>query len=122
MKRIKIASGVKRFDDSDTNATLFRLRDILSEHRSALITRLVSDLGTYIDYKFKTKATSRQLETAKDSLYALKNSVLDLDKYNDIIEHCLQNELTHVGTEPFMLEIDENLSMVLNIPQLKLVN
>lgn len=122
MKRIKIASGVKRFDDSDTNATLFRLRDILSEHRNILITRLMSDLGTYIHYKFNLKATSRQLDTAKESLYALKTSVLDLDRYNQIIEHCLHHDLTHVGTEAFMFEIDENLSMVLNIPQLKLVD
>ena len=122
MKRIRIASGIRRFDDSDSNATLFRLRDILSEHRNLLITRLTSDLTTYIDYKFNIKATFRQLEAARDSLQALKNSVLDLEKYNDIIEHCYHHEMTYVGTEPFMQEIDENLSSVLNLPQLKLVN
>lgn len=122
MKRIRIASGIKRFEDGDMNATLFRLRDILNEHRTVLISRLVSDLGTYIDYKFKTKATARQLDSVRESLHALKNSVLDLERYNDIVDHCFQNELTHVGTEPFMQEIDENISNVLNISQLKLVN
>jgi hypothetical protein len=122
MKRIKIANGIKRFDETDSNGTLFRLRDILSEHRNILITRLLSDLGTYIDYKFNTKTNSRQLDAAKDSLVALKNSVLDLDKYNDIIEHCLNNEMTYVGTEPFMQEINETLSTTLNVPQLKLVS
>ena len=122
MKRIRIASGIKRFEDSDMSAALFRLRDILNEHRNVLITRLISDLGTYIDYKFKMKATVRQLDSVRESLQALKNSVLDLQRYNEIVDHCLHNELTHVGTEPFMNEIDETISNVLNIPQLKLVS
>jgi hypothetical protein len=121
MKKIKIANGIKRIEDADVNAMLFRLRDILSEHRNILITRLASDPGTYIDYKFSIKATARQLEVAKECLSTMKNSVLDLDRYNDIIDHCFNHDMTYIGTEPFMQEIDENLSSALNLPQLKLV-
>jgi hypothetical protein len=121
MKRIKIVNGIKRIEDADSNAALFRLRDILSEHRNILITRLVADLGTYVDYKFGVKAGSRQLELAKDHLQNLKNSVLDLDKYNDIVDHFFTHDMTHIGTEPFMQEIDEQISTALNLPQLKLV-
>jgi hypothetical protein len=122
MKKIKIANGIKRIEDADVNAMLFRLRDILSEHRNILITRLTSDLATYIDYKFSIKATTRQLEVARESLSAMKNSVLDLDRYNDIIERCLNHDMTYIGTEPFMQEIDEIISAALNLPQLKLVD
>jgi hypothetical protein len=121
MKKVKIANGIKRVDDSDTNTTLFRLRDILSEHRSILITRLLSDLGAYVDYKFKCKADARQLESLRDALLALRNSVLDLERYSHIMEHFLQNDMTYIGTEPFMQEIDEHISGVLNLTQLKLV-
>jgi hypothetical protein len=121
MKKIRIANGIKRIEDADMNAMLFRLRDILTEHRGILITRLISDIGTYIDYKFAIKADSRQMEIAKDSLQALKNSVLDLDKYNDIIDRCINNEITYIGSEPFMQEIDDHLVTSLNLPQLKLV-
>lgn len=121
MKIIKIANGVKRVEDSDRNATLFRLRDILNEHRSVLITRLVSDLATYIDYKFSARVDARQLESIKDNLYALKSSVIDLDRYPDIIEHFFSHQMTHIRTEPFMREIDENIATTLNLPQLKLV-
>jgi hypothetical protein len=121
MKKVKIANGIKRIDDSDTNATLFRLRDVLNEHRGILITRLVSDLASYIDYKFNAKPNAKQLEEIKDNLYALKNSVLDLDRYNDIIEHFFSHDMTHIGSEPFLKEIDENINSALNHSQLRLV-
>ncbi len=122
MKQIKIANGIKRFDDSDKNAAMFRLRDILSEHRNLLITRLLADLPTYIDYKFSVKAQTRQLDAVKDNLLTMKNSVLDLDRYRDIVDHCFDHEMTFAGTDLFMQEIDESIGMALNLPQLKLVN
>ena len=78
MKKVKIANGVRRIEDSDPNATLFRLRDVLSEHRSVLITRIVSDLATYIDYKFQTKASAKQLESIRDKLQTMRNSALGI--------------------------------------------
>jgi uncharacterized protein YpiB (UPF0302 family) len=122
MKKVKIANGVRRIEDSDPNATLFRLRDVLSEHRSVLITRIVSDLATYIDYKFQTKASAKQLESIRDQLQTMRNSALDLDRYSDIIDHFYAHEMTHIRTEPFLKEIDECIDSVINVSQLKLVN
>lgn len=121
MRKIKIATGIKRIEDSDNNATMFRLRDVLSEHRNILITRLASDLGAYIDYKFKQRPSARQLESIKENLYALKNSVIDLDRYTDIIDHFFNHEMTYIGNEPFFSEIDESISSSLNASQLMLV-
>ena len=122
MKKVRIANGIKRIEDTDSNATLFRLRDVLSEHRGILITRLVSDLGSYIDYKFHIKASAKQLETIKDHLYIIKNSALDLDRYSDIIDHFYAHDITYISTEPFMKEVDECIDSIINVSQLKLVN
>lgn len=122
MKRVKIANGIRRIEDADPNATLFRLRDVLSEHRSVLITRIVSDLASYIDYKFQTKASAKQQEAIREQLHSIRHSVLDLDRYNDIIDHFFAHEMTHVRTEPFLKEVDECIDSVLNVSQLKLVN
>jgi hypothetical protein len=121
MKKIRIATGVKRIEDHDHNATLFKLRDILNEHRAVLITRLVSDLAAYVDYRFNKKPSARELEIVKDALYDLKNSVLDLERYGEITEHFFANEMTYIGSELFLKEIDENISTALNDSQLKLV-
>jgi hypothetical protein len=121
MKRVKIANGIRKIDDSDTNACLLKLRDVLSEHRTLLINRLVSDLASYIDYKFHIKATAKQIESVKENLQILKNSTFDLDKYTEIVEHFFHHDLTYIGTELFFKEIDENISSTLNASQLKLV-
>jgi hypothetical protein len=122
MKMVKIVSGVKRIDDSDANSTLFRLRDILSEHRSVLITRLVSDLRAYIDYKFNVKASAKQLDMVKEHLYVLKNSSLDINRYSDIVDHFFQHDMTYIRTEPFLREIDDTIGTLLTTSQLKIVD
>ena len=121
MKTIKMPAGVKRIEDSDTNVTLFKLRDILHAQRNTLITRMVGDLTTYIDYKFQTKPTSRQLEVIKERLQTLKNSTLDLDRYDFIIQHFLAHATNYVNAEPFYKEIDGYIREELNAAQLKLV-
>jgi hypothetical protein len=122
MKRVRIVTGIRKIDDTDVNSTLFKLREVLMEHRSVLITRVVSDLGTYVDYKFGTRVSLRQQETIKEHLYNLKNATIDLDRYTEIIDHFFNHELTYIGSEHFMKEIDEGISTIINAPQLKLVN
>jgi hypothetical protein len=120
MKRVRIVNGIKRIEDSDTNATLFRLRDVIMEHRAILISRVVNDLATYIDYKFRKRITSKQSESVKEHLYTLKNSNPDLDRYNMIIDHFFNHEITYIGTEPFLREIDETINAVINASQLQI--
>lgn len=121
MKRVRIVSGIRTIEDSDSQTTLLKLRDILAEHRSALVGRVASDLPTYIDYRFKTRVNSRQLDHIKDGLYSLRNSVLDLERYSDIVEDFFSNEMTYIGSERFFREIDESISSILNSSQLTLV-
>jgi hypothetical protein len=121
MKILRTLSGVKRIEDSNPNVMLLKVRQILDEQRNGLITRLINDLGAYIDYKFKIKADARQLESIKEKLFALKNSGLDLEKYDSLLQHVIHHDSTYVNAEPFYKEIDENISGHLNAAQLKLV-
>lgn len=121
MKTIKTVLGIKRIEEKDYPLAVLQLREILDAHRSTLITRLISDLPTYIDYKFNRKVDSKQLEAIKDKLSFLKNSSVDMDKYGFILQNVMAHEITYVATEPFYKEIDDNIGWYLNESQLKLV-
>jgi hypothetical protein len=82
---------------------------------------LITDLPVYIDYKFNVKVNSKELEIIKEKLAYLKNSSVDMDKYNFILESVMSHESTYVAAGPFYKEIDDNISWYLNESQLKLV-
>jgi hypothetical protein len=121
MKILRTLNGIKRIEDSDPNILLLKVRQILDEQRNGLITRLISDLGSYIDYKFCVRPDAKQLESIKEKLYSLKNSGLDLEKYDALLQHVISHDTTYINAEPFYKEIDENISWHLNAAQLKLV-
>ena len=122
MKTLRTLNGVKRIEDSDPNVMLLKVRQILDEQRNGLITRLINDLAAYIDYKFQVRPDARQLALIKEKLYTLKNSGLDLEKYDALLQHVMHHDSTYVNAEPFYKEIDENISGHLHTAQLKLVN
>lgn len=121
MKTVRTVLGNKRIEDQDHQLLLLQLRDVLDAHRGTLITRLITDLPTYIDYKFNVKVNGRELETIKEKLSYLKNSSVDMDKYRSILDNVMSNETTYVTTGPFYKEIDDSISWYLNESQLKLV-
>ena len=121
MRTVSTVVGIKKIEEKDYQVAVLQLREILDAHRGTLITRLISDLPTYIDYKFNRKVDSKQLEAIKDKLSFLKNSSVDMDKYGFILQNVMNHETTYVATEPFYKEIDDNISWYLNESQLKLV-
>lgn len=120
-RNIRIATGIKRIELGNENFAMLQIRDVLKEHREALISSLTSDLSTYINYKFTVPASKEQLETIKNKLAALKNSNISLSKYSEIIGEILANESTYVKSEPFYHEINETIEEELNPSQLLLV-
>jgi hypothetical protein len=106
MKTIKTASGVKRIPPCGEDATLSRIREILSDHRKSLINRLILDLPTYTDYRFNTKPSKEQAPLIIDRLYTLKHSPVDLTKYDTLVQKIMENENTHLDAELFYKEID----------------
>jgi hypothetical protein len=121
MKTVRTVLGTKKIEDKDHQLVLLQLRDILDAHRGTLISRLITDLPVYIDYKFNVKVNSKELEIIKEKLAYLKNSSVDMDKYNFILESVMSHESTYVAAGPFYKEIDDNISWYLNESQLKLV-
>ncbi len=122
IRTIKMSTGVRRIDDQNQNAALLKLREILNDERKILINRMESDLNSYIQYRFSKKANASQLERIKSKLLSLKNSNVDLDHYNSIVQDFFQHENTYVSSEPFYREIDQCLSDELMPTQLRFAN
>jgi hypothetical protein len=121
MKSVRTVLGVKKIEEKDHHMALLQLRELLDAHRNMLINRLIADLPAYLDYKFNSRINQKQLESLKDKLSFMKNSSVDMDKYDFIFQHMMANDSTYVSSEPFYREIDENISWYLNEAQLKLV-
>ena len=122
MKTIKTGFGIKKIEDCEEGVLILQMRELLTAHRAALIQRLVSDLPIYLEYLFHIKVEKKQLEEIKDRLNFLKNSSIDLDKYNSIVRQVVNQEVTHVTNELFYQELNECIGWHLNEPQLKLVH
>ncbi len=121
MKSVRIASTVKHIEEADHNITLFRIQEILSEHRSMLITGLLTDLPTYLQFKFYTKVDKEMQGILRDKLFELSNSKVNLDRYNEIVEEIKKNSSYRVPSSEFFKEIDLLLDAHLNPTQLQLM-
>ena len=122
MKTVKSALlGVKMLIDRNQEVQLVQLQEILKEHRALVITRMLSDLPTYLDYKFQVKASQDMISSVHDKLLTLKSSNADLTKYEGVVQQVLSRAVTHLTNEPFYLEIDEYLRPHVSAKQLKFV-
>lgn len=121
MKAVRIASTVKHIEEADQSVTLFRIQEILSEHRSTLIAGILTDLPTYLRFKFYTKVDKETQEVLKDKLWDLSNAKVNLDRYDLIIQEIKKSNNYRVPSVDFFKEIDTALDSVLNPTQLTLV-
>lgn len=121
LRNIRIATGMKKIELANDNMAVVQIGDILREHRDTLITRMLSDLGTYITYQFSVPAKKDQLENIRARLLDLKKANISMAKYNAVISEVLENETTYVKSEPFYQEINEVIGEELNPSQLILV-
>ena len=121
MRIVKTASGIKKIENCTEPVALIKIREILMDHRSVLISRMTADLATYVEYKFKTKINKEQAESITDKLNTVKHSLIDLDRYSRIIETILQSEKSYVDSEPFYKEIDEVISWYVRPSQMVLM-
>lgn len=121
IKSIRIASTVKHIEEGDERVTLFRIQEILSEYRSTLIMGILSDLPTYLQFKFYTKVDKELQGVLRDKLFELSNSKVNLDRYLDIVHEIEKSSNYRVSSQEFFKEIDSVLDSVLNPTQLSLV-
>lgn len=121
MKSARIASTVKHIEEADQNITLFTIQEILSEHRTMLITGILTDLPTYLQFKFYTKVDKELQSKLRDKLFELSNAKVNLDRYAEIVSEIRANSNYRVPSTEFFKEIDLLIDSVLNPTQLTLV-
>jgi hypothetical protein len=115
MKTVKSALlGAKQLIDTNHEVLLLQLKEVIKEHRALIINRLIHDLPAYLDYKFEFKADKDLLARIKDNLLSLKNSGVDLKKYDNIVQLLLNRAVVHLTNEPFYAELDEELQPFIN--------
>ena len=120
-RTIRIATGIKKIELGNDNIATLQITDVLKQHRDALINSLLSDLGTYINYHFRTPPKKDQMQNIKNRLVDLRNSTISLSRYGYLVDEILSNETTYVKSEAFYLEINEHIGEELNPSQLILV-
>jgi hypothetical protein len=113
--------GRKSIVANDPNVQLFQVREVLNQHRDRLINRLLVDIPTYIDYKFKAKASNDELSEIKETLLNVTKTNVDLDKYHSVIRKILKRPLTRLTNEVFFSEIDDLIRRQISKPQLQLI-
>jgi hypothetical protein len=118
MKSVRIANSVKYIEQADINVTLFRIQEILSEHRSTLIMRVLSDLPTYLQFKFYAKVDKGVHGILRDKLSELANTKVNLDRYDDIVQDIKRSSSYRVPSHQFFDEIDILLEGEVNPSQL----
>lgn len=121
MKTVIIAKSVRHIEEADSNVTLFRIQEILSEHRATLILGILSDLPSYLQFKFYTKVDKDQQSLLKEKLFELSKSKVNLDRYHEIVQEIKQNIKYKVPAADFFQEIDTLLDTHLNPSQLQLI-
>ncbi|MBS1952221.1 MAG: hypothetical protein OJF59_002840 [Cytophagales bacterium] len=122
MKSVKSALlGNKQLIDTNNDVLIVQLREIIKEHRSLVITRLMNDLPTYLRFKFEAKPDKDTIIKIKESLFDLKNGGVDLKVYDNIVQQLLNRAIVHLTNEPIYKEIDELLSSIVATKELKLV-
>ncbi|MEX1240647.1 MAG: hypothetical protein WEB30_13060 [Cyclobacteriaceae bacterium] len=120
-RNIRIATGMKKIELGNENMAMLQISDVLRQHRESLIHRLLSDLSTYINYKFNAPPKKEQIQLIRNKLLDLKNSNINVARYSALINEVLENETTYVRSEPFYHEINEVIGEELNPSQLILV-
>lgn len=120
MKTVKSALlGSKQLIDTNADVLLIQLKEIIKDHRALVITRLISDLPTYLDYKFEMKVNKELLLKIKEELLDLKNGSVDLKAYDNVVQQLLNRAVVHLTNEPFYKEIDDCLSVYVAEKEIK---
>lgn len=102
---------MKQLIDTNDDVLLLQLKEIIKEHRAVIITRLASEIWTYMDYKFDVKPDKQMTLRIKEKLMDLKNSGVDLTCYDKVVQQLLNRAVVHLTNEPFYIEIDDCLRM-----------
>jgi hypothetical protein len=109
--------GARVVKAKEPSIQLFQIRAVLNQHRDALVNRILSDLSTYIDFKFHLHLARTELIGLAEKIASLKNRDVDLEYYQPMLKELRRKDEIKIKNDYFFLEIDENIRENLN-PQL----
>jgi hypothetical protein len=112
--------GSRNIHATDPSVQLFQVREVLNQHRDTLINRLLSDLPTYVDYKFKARPSTNELHTIKEKLLNVTRTNVDLDKFESVVKQVKKKGTTRLTNEIFFSEIDELIRWQIKQPRMEL--
>jgi hypothetical protein len=108
--------GMRCIKAKDPNIQLFQIRMLLNQHRNALVERILMDLATYVDFKFKSQPTRSNLITIFEKLVELKTKDVDLEYYTPVIKQLKRKDEISLTNDCFFMEIDDQIRMHLSSP------
>jgi hypothetical protein len=109
MKRLRTVNGVKYIQFFNRHDFEDKVQEAVTEHRAALITRLLNGLNEYIEYKFNQRVHPEQAEKIRETLVTLKHQAVSIEECEPIIEELLKNDLCVLSSSPYYGEIDERI-------------
>lgn len=112
--------GNRNIHATDPSVQLFQVREVLNQHRDTLINRLLNDLPTYVDYKFKARPSTHELLHIKEKLLNVTKTNVDLDKFQSVVKQVKKKGTTRLTNEIFFSEIDELIRWQISKPSLQL--
>ena len=101
--------GARCVKAQDPNIQFFQIRSILNWHRDALVDRVLSDLPTYIEYKFGRASNRQELIHIGEGLLELKQHDVDIDFYEPIFKVLKRKDEITLDNGCFFLELDEKI-------------
>ncbi|MFZ1806952.1 MAG: hypothetical protein WAU36_07020 [Cyclobacteriaceae bacterium] len=101
--------GARVVRAQDPNIQFFQIRSLFNLHRDALVDRVLSDLPTYIEYKFGSVSNRQELIHIGEGLLELKQHDVDIDFYAPILKMLKRKDEIKLDNEYFFLELDEKI-------------
>ncbi|MCA6381416.1 MAG: hypothetical protein IM606_01350 [Cytophagales bacterium] len=95
----------------EANIQLFQIRAIFNQHRDALVNRILTDLGTYMEFKFSVQPSRNELIEIAQKIDQLKSKDVDLEYYQPLLKELKRKDEIKIKNEYFFLEIDESIRM-----------
>lgn len=109
--------GLRCIKAKEPNIQLFQIRGVLNLHRDALVDRVLSDLSTYINYKFNQQPSRTDMGLIFERLLDFKKRDIDLEYYEPLMKEIQHRPEVKLKNDCFFLEIDDLIRLNLN-PQL----
>jgi hypothetical protein len=95
----------------EANIQLFQIRAIFNQHRDALVNRILTDLGTYMEFKFHMQPSRNELIEIAQKIDQLKSKDVDLEYYQPLLKELKRKDEIKIKNDYFFLEIDESIRM-----------